>query len=92
MLVLDKTNFETEVLQGQGYILVDFFGDGCAPCEALMPHVEKFAEKYGDKLKFTKLNTVCSETSVSNAFNALVSNSLLISFSSSKVKEGFPKG
>jgi hypothetical protein len=31
MLVLDKTNFETEVLQGQGYILVDFFGDGCAP-------------------------------------------------------------
>ena len=51
MLVLDKTNFETEVLQGEGYIFVDFFGDGCAPCEALMPHVEKLAEKYGDKLK-----------------------------------------
>lgn len=57
MLVLDKTNFETEVLQGEGYIFVDFFGDGCAPCEALMPHVEKLAKKYGDKLKFTKLNT-----------------------------------
>lgn len=57
MLVLDKTNFETEVLQGEGYILVDFFGDGCAPCEALMPHVVELSEKYGDKLKFTKLNT-----------------------------------
>ncbi|MFA9423031.1 MAG: thioredoxin family protein [Sedimentibacter sp.] len=57
MIILDKTNFETEVLQGDGYILVDFFGDGCAPCEALMPHVMELSEKYGDKLKFTKLNT-----------------------------------
>ena len=57
MLILDKATFEPEVLQGEGYVLVDFFGDGCAPCEALMPHVEALAEKYGDKLKFTKLNT-----------------------------------
>ena len=57
MLVLDKTTFEPEVLKGEGYILVDFFGDGCAPCEALMPHVEALSEKYSDKLKFTKLNT-----------------------------------
>lgn len=57
MLVLDKTNFETEVLQAQGHVLVDFFGDGCAPCEALMPHVVSLSEKYGEQLKFTKLNT-----------------------------------
>lgn len=57
MLVLDKSNFETEVLQSEGYILVDFFGDGCAPCEALMPHVVELSEKYGEQLKFTKLNT-----------------------------------
>lgn len=57
MLVLDKTTFETEVLQSEDYVLVDFFGDGCAPCEALMPHVVELSEKYGDKLKFTKLNT-----------------------------------
>ena len=57
MLILDKETFESEVLQGEGYILVDFFGDGCAPCEALMPHIESLFEKYGEKLKFTKLNT-----------------------------------
>ncbi len=57
MLILDKETFEPEVLQGEGYVLVDFFGDGCAPCEALMPHVVSLSEKYGDKLKFTKLNT-----------------------------------
>jgi thioredoxin len=57
MLVSDKTNFEAEVLQAEGYVLVDFFGDGCAPCEALMPHVVSLSEKYGEQLKFTKLNT-----------------------------------
>jgi len=57
MLVLDKENFETEVLKTEGYVLVDFFGDGCAPCEALMPHVMSLSEKYGEQLKFTKLNT-----------------------------------
>lgn len=57
MLVVDKETFESEVLNAEGYVLVDFFGDGCAPCEALMPHVMALSEKYGDKLKFTKLNT-----------------------------------
>ena len=57
MLVLDKTNFETEVLQSEGYVVVDFYGDGCAPCEALMPHVMTLSEKFGEQLKFTKLNT-----------------------------------
>ena len=31
MILVDKTTFELEVLQGEGYIFVDFFGDGCAP-------------------------------------------------------------
>ena len=57
MLELNKDNFEVEVLQASGKILVDYFGDGCVPCEALMPTVIAFSEKYGDKLKFTKLNT-----------------------------------
>lgn len=57
MLVLDKTTFEPEVLKGEGYILVDFFGNGCVACEALMPHIEELSNKYKDKLKFTKINT-----------------------------------
>lgn len=57
MLTADKETFEAEVLQAEGYVLVDFFGDGCEPCKALMPHVEALSEKYGDKIKFVKLNT-----------------------------------
>lgn len=57
MLLLDKGTFEDEVLKGEGTILVDFFGESCVPCEALMPHIEEMEGKYGDKIKFTKLNT-----------------------------------
>ena len=57
MLVVDKKTFEEEVLKAEGYVLVDFFGDGCEPCKALLPHVEEIAQKYEGKMKFTKLNT-----------------------------------
>lgn len=57
MLEVDKTTFEAEVLQAPGKVVVDFYGDGCVPCAALMPYVHEFAEKYGATLKFCALNT-----------------------------------
>ena len=57
MLEVDKNTFQAEVLEAEGYVFVDFFGDGCVPCQALMPFVHSMADQYGDKLKFTSLNT-----------------------------------
>lgn len=57
MLELDKDNFEQEVLNAQGFVVVDYWGDGCEPCKALMPDIIELAEEFGDKAKFTKLNT-----------------------------------
>ena len=57
MIDVDKNTFQTEVLEAEGYVFVDFYGDGCVPCQALMPKVHEFAETYGDKMKFTSLNT-----------------------------------
>lgn len=57
MLELDKTTFEAEVKQAEGKVLVDFYGDGCVPCQALMPVVHGFADVYGDKIKFCAINT-----------------------------------
>ena len=56
MIELDKNNFEAEVLKAEGPVLVDYFGDGCVPCAALMPHVHELAEKYDGKMKFGSLN------------------------------------
>lgn len=58
MLEVTKDTFEAEVLKAEGYVFVDFFGDGCVPCAALMPHVHELADKYADsKLKFCSMNT-----------------------------------
>ena len=56
MIELTKDNFEEEVIQAEGPVLVDFWGPTCEPCKALMPHVEALEEKYGDKVKFTSLD------------------------------------
>ena len=58
MIELDKENFEAEVLQVPGPVFVDFYSDSCEPCQALMPVVHALAEKYNDKMKFTKVNTM----------------------------------
>ena len=56
MLELTKENFEQEVLLAKEKVLVDFYSDGCVPCQALMPFVHSCEEKYGDKIKFASLN------------------------------------
>lgn len=57
MLNVDKSTFQAEVLEAEGYVLVDYWNDGCEPCKALMPDVEALSAKYEGKVKFCKLNT-----------------------------------
>jgi thioredoxin 1 len=57
MLVIDKDNFEAEVVGSDLPVIVDFWGPQCAPCLALMPEVEKLAEEYAGKIKIGKLNS-----------------------------------
>ena len=57
MLVLDKDTFQAEVKDTKGYVLVDYWSEGCEPCKALMPEVTALSERYGDKVKFAKLDT-----------------------------------
>lgn len=56
MLEIDKDNFAQEVEQEAGPVVLDFWGPQCGPCLALMPDVEKLAEKYDGKIKFGKVN------------------------------------
>ena len=56
MLELGKENFEEEVLNAEGVVLVDFWSENCDLCLDLMPDVEELAEEYGDQIKFAKLD------------------------------------
>lgn len=57
MLILDKDNFDQEVRQAEGVVLVDWWGPKCERCLELMPHVEELAKKYSDRMKFCSVNT-----------------------------------
>ncbi len=58
LLELTKDNFQENVLDAQGLVLVDYWSDGCEPCLALLPDVEALAAEYEGKVVFAKLNTM----------------------------------
>jgi len=55
-LEVNSDNFDQEVIQSDKLVLVDFWGPRCEPCLALMPQVEALEERYGGKIKITKLD------------------------------------
>ena len=49
-------NFEKEILQSDIPVIIDFWAEWCAPCRAITPIIKDFAEKYGDRVKITKMD------------------------------------
>lgn len=48
LLTITKENFETEVLQANKPVLVDFWAAWCGPCRALSPVVDEIASERED--------------------------------------------
>ncbi|WP_026511343.1 MULTISPECIES: thioredoxin [unclassified Butyrivibrio] len=55
--IFTEENFESEVINSDIPVLVDFYADWCGPCKMMMPIVESLAEKYDGKVKVGKLNS-----------------------------------
>ena len=55
-IILTKENFETEVLNSDIPVLVDFWAGWCGPCKMLAPTIAELAEEYEGKVKVGKFN------------------------------------
>ena len=53
---VNSKTWQTEVINSQIPVFVDFWAEWCGPCRMVSPVVEELAEEYGGKVNFVKVN------------------------------------
>ena len=53
---LNNGKFETQVLESNVPVLVDFYADWCGPCHAIAPTIEALSNEFEGKVKFVKVD------------------------------------
>jgi thioredoxin 1 len=59
----NDANFDREVLEADGLVLVDFSAAWCGPCKKLEPIVDEIASDYDGRLKVVKVDVDQARTS-----------------------------
>ena len=60
VLELTDENFDAEVVESEGAVLVDFWAEWCMPCKMVAPIIAELADDYAGRLKVGKVDTDAS--------------------------------
>ena len=71
-------NFDKEVINANGVVLVDFWASWCGPCRMVAPIIDQLEEEYAGKINVGKVN-VDEESALASEF-AVVSIPTIIIF------------
>ena len=53
---LDESNFDREVTQSEGAVIVDFWAEWCGPCKMIAPLLDEIAREKLGVVKVAKVN------------------------------------
>ncbi len=81
VITVTAENFESEVIQSEKPVIVDFWADWCGPCKRLSPAVEELSEQT-QEVKLCKVN-VDEQPELASRFQ-IMSIPTLISFKDGK--------
>jgi len=56
IVYLSDESFESDVLQANHPVLVDYWAEWCGPCKMIAPILEEIADEYDGRLTVAKLN------------------------------------
>ncbi|MBW2185411.1 MAG: thioredoxin [Desulfuromonadales bacterium C00003068] len=56
VLEFTDDNFDSEVINSDIPVLVDFWATWCAPCKAIAPTIDALADSFNGKVKIGKVN------------------------------------
>jgi len=84
---INTADFQKEVLDHSGQVLVDFWAPWCGPCQMLGPIIEEVGQELSDKVKVLKLN-VDEEPQIASKYGISAIPTVIL-FDKGQVKQVF---